>query len=69
MPENGSTGGNPKPREFLGIHFRCCNVYGRIYKNRTGNAYSGGCPRCGRRVEAKVGDNGQGTDRRFFQTS
>lgn len=69
MPEIKPAGGNPKPKEFLGIHFRCCNVYGRIYKNKAGSAYAGNCPRCGKRVEAKVGSNGNGTDQRFFHTS
>lgn len=51
-------------RKFLGVHFRCCNVYARIYINPEGTVYKGGCPRCGKRVEVKVGPGG--TDSRFF---
>ena len=39
-----------KPRPYIGMHFKCCNTYARLYLNRLGNAYFGGCPRCGRTV-------------------
>ncbi len=54
-------------REHLGIHFRCCNAYGYIYKNKAGTAYSGFCPRCMRRAEVKISTNGTGTDQRLFE--
>lgn len=54
-------------RPFLGVHFRCCNVYGRMYKTPEGDRYEGRCPRCGNPVGAKVGEGGTG--RRFFTTS
>lgn len=50
---------------FLGIMFDCCNVYGRIYKNKEGTAYVGRCPRCMRSVKVPVGEGG--TNRRFFR--
>jgi len=52
-------------RKFLGVHFQCCNVYARLYINREQTAYRGGCPRCGRRLEVKIGHGG--TDTRFFK--
>lgn len=51
-------------RKFLGIHCECCNVYSRAYVNKEGTKYEGGCPRCGKRVEVKIGSGG--TDTRFF---
>ena len=51
-------------RKFLGIHYECCNVYSRAYVNKEGTMYEGGCPRCGKRVEVKIGSGG--TDPRFF---
>ena len=52
------------PRKFLGIHFTCCNVYLRIYKNKDRTAYEGRCPRCGKKVTVPIGK--QGTSSRFF---
>lgn len=52
-------------RRWLGIFFKCCGVYGRIYRNAHGTAYQGGCPRCGAAVRAQVGHHG--TSQRFFE--
>ena len=59
-PEDGPR----RDRSFIGIHFKCCHVYDRIYINRDGTAYIGACPRCGARVRVKIGP--EGTDDRFF---
>ena len=57
----------PKKRQFIGIWFDCCGVYGRLYKNKDGTAYVGRCPKCLRLAKVRVG--GDGTDRRFFRGS
>ena len=54
-----------KNKNFLGIMFECCNVYGRIYKNKEGTYYIGKCPKCMRQIKIKVGENG--TNQRFFR--
>ena len=54
-------------RKFLGVVFECCRVYARVYINRELTAYQGGCPRCGKRVEVKIGPGG--TQTRFFTAS
>ena len=51
-------------RKFLGVHYQCCNVYARAYMNKEKTAYTGACPRCGKRVEMKIGRDG--IDSRFF---
>ncbi|MEE2657289.1 MAG: hypothetical protein VX733_02215 [Candidatus Latescibacterota bacterium] len=51
-------------RKFLGVHYQCCNVYARAYLDKEGKRYNGACPRCGKRVEVRVGPGG--TDKRFF---
>ncbi len=52
-------------KKFLGIMFKCCNVYGRIYVNKQGDAYTGRCPKCLRTIKVKIGEGG--TDSRFFE--
>ncbi|MCC7146421.1 MAG: hypothetical protein IT443_08245 [Phycisphaeraceae bacterium] len=54
---------NPKP--WLAVHWRCCHVYNRIYRNAEGNAYQGFCPTCGRPVRVGIGEGG--TSSRFFE--
>ncbi len=51
-------------RPWLAVHFKCCQVYTRIYRNAAGTAYEGRCPRCGAPVNATVGPGG--TRNRFF---
>ena len=31
---------------FLGIHFKCCKTYGRIYRSPLRLVYEGHCPKC-----------------------
>ncbi len=51
-------------RKFVGVHFACCDVYVRIYVNRTETGYEGRCPRCAWAVRFRIGP--EGTDARFF---
>ncbi len=58
-----------KRRPHLGIHFRCCNVYSYIYRNKDGSAYAGRCPRCGKPLKVKISKDGSGSGQRIFQTT
>jgi hypothetical protein len=60
-PQKSSASGD---RPFLSIHFACCSVYSRVYRNNDGSAYAGRCPRCGRPIKFNIGEGG--TDQRFF---
>jgi hypothetical protein len=55
-----------KKRKYLGIHFACCNIYGRIY-NHSRKQYEGKCPRCLRSLTIRVGSGG--VSNRFFVAS
>jgi len=63
--------GDPAPgalgprRAFLSVWYRCCHVYGRMYRNAERTAYEGRCPRCGASVRALIGPDG--TDHRIFR--
>ena len=54
-----------KNLNFLGIMFECCNVYGRIYKNKEGTHYQGMCPKCMKQIKIKIGEGG--INERFFR--
>ncbi len=54
-----------KPREFLGIMFKCCNVYSRIYLNKDRTAFVGWCPKCARKAEIKISPHGSKS--KFFE--
>jgi hypothetical protein len=52
-------------RPFLGVVFKCCKVYSRIYLNKQRTAYVGWCPRCAKPIRITISPNG--TDSRFFE--
>ena len=51
--------------KFLSIWYRCCHVYGRLYKNADATHYEGQCPRCGASLDVPIGEGG--TSRRMFE--
>ena len=52
-------------RQFIGMHFTCCNVYTRLYINKAKTAFVGWCPKCTRKAEVKISPTGSNT--RMFQ--
>lgn len=53
------------PRPSLGVRFRCCNVYWRIYLTADQKRFSGHCPKCGYPVQVEISPTG--TDSAFFE--
>ena len=51
-------------RKYVGIYFKCCHVYCRVYKSKAGDRYAGFCPKCGGKVQLLVGPDG--VSDRFF---
>lgn len=64
-PPPQSGGAAMRGRPWISVHWKCCQVYSRIYRNPQGTAYQGRCPRCGKAVQAQVGAHG--TNARFFE--
>ena len=50
--------GGTATRPYLSVHFACCGVYQRVYRDPDGMAYRGRCPRCRRQVTFAVGAGG-----------
>lgn len=64
-PANDSAPSASRP--YLSVHFTCCKVYQRIYRDPSGNSYRGRCPKCAREVNFPIGQGG--TSARFFSAS
>jgi len=56
------TSGGQRP--FIGIMFKCCRIYSRIYLNAAGTAFVGWCPRCAAKATVRVSPTG--SRNRFF---
>lgn len=53
-----------KNKPFIGMTFKCCNVYSRIYLNSKATSFTGFCPKCRAMTEIKVSPMGSNT--KFF---
>ena len=47
------------------IWFDCCGTYGRALRSADGTKYVGRCGKCGRRMQALIGEGG--TEQRMFR--
>ena len=54
------------PKKFLGVLFRCCGVYARIYRKTDATAYEGRCPKCMKPLRVAI-DPQQGIDANFLE--
>ncbi|MCK4858430.1 MAG: hypothetical protein KAT58_10705 [candidate division Zixibacteria bacterium] len=52
-------------RPYIGVIFKCCHIYSRVYLNKQGTAYVGRCPKCARQFRIKVSPHG--SHDRFFE--
>lgn len=56
--EAPSAAGQSGDRPWIGIHFQCCGVYTRVYRQRDATSYDGRCPKCAAKVSLRVGPDG-----------
>ena len=61
-PSGDASGDQKVP--FLGIHFKCCKTYGRIYRSPLRLVYEGQCPKCRGSLTVPIGPGG--LDSRFL---
>lgn len=54
-------------RPYIGVIFKCCHIYSRVYLNKKGTAYVGWCPKCAAQLRIRVSPDG--TNDRFFEAS
>ena len=57
-------GSRESRKPFLGIHFKCCSTYGRIYRSAERPVYEGRCPKCRGLLTVPIGPGG--VDSRFL---
>ncbi len=63
--DESSSKANAEKRPFIGLRLACANdLYLRIYRNQSAQAYQGRCPLCLRNI--KIGIGSHGTNSRFF---
>lgn len=51
-------------KPFLGMYFKCCRVYSRLYLNKQQTAFVGWCPKCAAKAEVKI--SAEGSSEKFF---
>ncbi|MEM8836275.1 MAG: hypothetical protein AAGD00_10685 [Planctomycetota bacterium] len=64
-PDRAREGADAGKRKWIGIYFECCHTYARLWKNRTGTAYTGHCPSCAAAISVPIGPGG--TNSRMFR--
>ncbi len=67
MTQHDSNKEKSESRPFVGIHFKCCNVYSRIYLNKQRNAFVGWYPKCAKKVTLNISPDGD--ESQFFEVS
>lgn len=45
-------------RPWIGVHFECCGVYVRVYRERGADRYESRCPRCATPITVRVSPDG-----------
>ncbi len=63
--KKSSRPGERESRPYIGVYFRCCGVYQRIYRRPDQDRYFGYCPRCMRPLTVRVSPDG--TEERIFE--
>ncbi|MFQ5653300.1 MAG: hypothetical protein ACE5GW_01040 [Planctomycetota bacterium] len=51
--------GAGRDRFWVSVHFRCCNVYQRVYFRKESQVAGGRCPHCLRPVRFEIREDGE----------
>ncbi len=62
LKKSGEAEKSGKPH--IGVIFKCCRVYSRIYLNKSKTAFVGWCPKCAAKMEVRISP--YGSKKRFF---
>jgi hypothetical protein len=54
--------GREAERPWIGVHFECCGIYARVYRDVSADRYESRCPKCAAPITIRVSPDGVSTN-------